>query len=73
MVLIAQPSERSLTQALRQVVERGFGLEDLHPALVERNPGLPVDCLDPRLIPIPLLVSRPELTSVVAPMRSGWA
>ena len=54
---IAQPSDRSLTQALRQVVERGIGLEDLQPSLAERNPGLPVACLDPRLIPIPVLVS----------------
>ena len=57
MVLIAKPSELSLTQALRQVVEKGFGLEGLQPSLAERNPGLPVDCLDPRLIPIPLLVA----------------
>ena len=57
MVSSQSLSDRSLTQALRQVVERGFGLEDLQPALAERNPGLPVACLDPRLIPIPLLVS----------------
>ena len=57
MVPIAQPSDRTLTQALRQVVEQGFGLEGLQAILAERNPGLPEACLDPRLIPIPLLVS----------------
>ena len=52
MVPIAKPSKRSLTQALRQVVERGFGLEGLQPSLVARNPDLPAAFLDPRLIPI---------------------
>ena len=55
-------SDRLLTQALRQVVERGCGLEDLQPALTERNPGLPVAFLDPHLIPIPLLVGAQSWT-----------
>ena len=57
MVPSQRLSDRSLTQALRQVVEHGFGLESLLPRLAERNPSMPVDCLDPRLIPIPLLVT----------------
>ena len=57
MVPSQRRSDRSLTQALRQVVEQGFGLESLQPKLAERNPGLPVAFLDPRLIPIPLLVT----------------
>ena len=57
MVSSQRRSDRSLTQALRQVVEQGFGLESLQPKLAERNPGLPVAFLDPRLIPIPLLVT----------------
>ena len=57
MVPIAKPSKRSLTQALRKVVERGFGLEGLQPSLAALNPDLPKACLDPRLIPIPLLVT----------------
>ena len=57
MVPSQRGSERSLTQALRQVVEQGFGLESLQPKLAERNPGLRVAFLDPRLIPIPLLVT----------------
>ena len=41
MVPIAKPSERLLTQALRQVVERGFGVEGLQPSLAARNSDLP--------------------------------
>jgi O-antigen biosynthesis protein len=57
MVSLAKHSDRVLTQALRQIVERGFGLEGLQLTLAERNPGLPKAFLDPRLVPISLLVS----------------
>ena len=57
MVPSQSRSDRSLTQALQHIVERGIGLEGLQSTLVERNPGFPVAFLDPRLIPIPLLVN----------------
>jgi GT2 family glycosyltransferase len=57
MVPSAGRSNRSLTQALRQIVEQRLPVDDLQANLAQRNPGFPIDCLDPRLIPIELLVN----------------
>ena len=57
MVPSAGRSNRSLTRALRQIVEQRLPVDDLQANLAQRNPGFPIDCLDPRLIPIELLVN----------------